>query len=203
MEQVIVLLSAPIEGKIIKPQPFKSDSSTRRHRLGRRIAMGELANSRYERFAQELATGNTADGAYGAAGYRKHRGNAARLSANESIKDRVREIQAAGAERAAITVQSLIEEAEQARIKAMESSNGAAAAVSAITAKAKLAGLWREKVDQHTTGSIQYERIERVIVEHSPDNPAQSLSDDTVHNGTMTKTVSNRQPPSRPGTWTA
>jgi hypothetical protein len=36
----------------------------------------------------------------------------------------------------------------------MESPNGAAAAVSAITAKAKLAGLWREKVDQHSTGTI-------------------------------------------------
>jgi hypothetical protein len=58
------------------------------------------------------------------------------------------------AERAAVTVQSLIDEAEQARIKAMESANGAAAAVSAITAKAKLAGLWREKVDQHSTGTV-------------------------------------------------
>jgi hypothetical protein len=36
----------------------------------------------------------------------------------------------------------------------MESPNGAAAAVSAITAKAKLAGLWREKIDQHTTGTV-------------------------------------------------
>jgi hypothetical protein len=81
-------------------------------------------------------------------------GNAARLSANEHVKNRVQEIQSIGAERAAVTVQSLIEEAEQARIKAMESQNGAAAAVSAITAKAKLAGLWREKVDQHSTGTI-------------------------------------------------
>jgi hypothetical protein len=87
-------------------------------------------------------------------GYRKHRSNAARLSANEHVKERVAEIQAIGAERAAITVQSLIEEAEQARIKAMEAANGAAAAVSAITAKAKLAGLWREKVDQHSTGTV-------------------------------------------------
>jgi hypothetical protein len=30
---------------------------------------------------------------------------------------------------------------------------GAAAAVSALTAKAKLAGMWREKVDQHNTGT--------------------------------------------------
>jgi len=116
--------------------------------------MGEIQNSRYERFAQEVAAGKTADAAYEAAGYRKHRGNAARLSANERIKNRVREIQAVGAERAAVTVQSLIDEAEQARIKAMETANGAAAAVSAITAKAKLAGLWREKIDQHTTGTV-------------------------------------------------
>ena len=90
--------------------------------------MGELSNARHERFAQELASGNPADAAYEAAGYQKHRGNAARLSANELIKDRVKEIQAIGAERAAVTVHSLIEEAEQARIKAMESANGAAAA---------------------------------------------------------------------------
>ena len=73
--------------------------------------MGELINARHERFAQELAAGNSADGAYEAAGYRKHRGNAARLSANERIKNRVKEIQAVGAERAAVTVQSLIGEA--------------------------------------------------------------------------------------------
>ena len=83
--------------------------------------MGEIQNPRHERFAQELAAGKTADAAYEAAGYQKHRGNAARLSANEHVKERVAEIQAIGAERAAVTVQSLIEEAEQARIKAMES----------------------------------------------------------------------------------
>jgi phage terminase small subunit len=116
--------------------------------------MGEIQNSRHERFAQELAAGKTADAAYEAAGYQKHRGNAARLSANEHVRERVREIQSMAAERAAVTVQSLIDEAEQARIKAMESANGAAAAVSAITAKAKLAGLWREKVDQHSTATV-------------------------------------------------
>ena len=39
-------------------------------------------------------------------------------------------------------------EAEEARSKAMGEKGGAAAAVAAITAKAKLAGLWREKVAQ-------------------------------------------------------
>jgi phage terminase small subunit len=168
--------------------------------------MAELANPRYERFAQELAAGNTADGAYEAAGYRRHRGNAARLSANERIKNRVREIQAVGAEYAAITLQSLIDEAEQARIKAMASPNGAAAAVSAITAKAKLAGLWHEKVDQHNSGSIRFERIERVIVEHTADDA--SLSNESSHDASPSddrnETKAAREwPPKRPGYWSA
>ena len=37
--------------------------------------------------------------------------------------------------------------------------------MSALTAKAKLAGMWRDKVDQHNTGSAAYERIERIIIE--------------------------------------
>ena len=64
------------------------------------------------------------------------------------IQKRVAEIQSLGAERAAITVETLIAEAEAARSKAMREKGGANAAVAAITAKAKLAGLWREKVAQ-------------------------------------------------------
>src|SRR5947207_8959197 len=45
----------------------------------------------------------------------------------------------------------------------MSEKGGAAAAVNALTAKAKLARMWREKVDQHNTGSPVYERIERVV----------------------------------------
>jgi phage terminase small subunit len=107
-----------------------------------------LRNSRHERFAQELAAGNTADAAYVLAGYRENRSNAARLSANRDIQKRVVEIQSVGAERAAVTVETLIAEAEEARSKAMGEKSGASAAVAAITAKAKLAGLWREKVAQ-------------------------------------------------------
>src|SRR5215831_12322454 len=69
---------------------------------------------------------------------------------------------------AKVTIETLIAEAEAARVKAMSEKGGAAAAVSALTAKAKLAGMWREKVDQHNTGSPVYERIERVIVERDP-----------------------------------
>jgi hypothetical protein len=53
-----------------------------------------------------------------------------------------------GAERAAITVETLIAEAEAARSKAMAEKGGAAAAIAAVTTKAKLAGQWREKVAQ-------------------------------------------------------
>jgi hypothetical protein len=111
-------------------------------------SMPTLGNPRHERFSQELATGKTADAAYVLAGYRGNRSNAARLSANRDIQKRVAEIQSLGAERAAITVETLIAEAESARSKAMSEKGGANAAVAAITAKAKLAGLWREKVAQ-------------------------------------------------------
>jgi phage terminase small subunit len=111
------------------------------------IHVPTLRNPRHERFAQKLAAGKTADAAYVLAGYRENRSNAARLNANRDIQKRVAEIQSVGAERAAITVETLIAEAEEARSKAMSEKGGASAAIAAITAKAKLAGLWREKAD--------------------------------------------------------
>jgi hypothetical protein len=83
----------------------------------------------------------------------------------------------------------------------MSEKGGAAAAVSALTVKAKLAGMWREKVDQHNSGSIQYERIERVIVEHTSDNAA--LSDGTVRNEATTRAASDEQPSTTPRFWSA
>ena len=105
--------------------------------------------------------------------------NASKLKADQSISQRVAELQeqqvalhqeatAAAAANAQVTIEGLIAEAEAARTKAMAEKGGSAAAVTALIAKAKLAGMWREKVDQHNTGSIQYERIERVIVESAP-----------------------------------
>jgi hypothetical protein len=148
--------------------------------------MPALANSRHEAFAQALARGLSISAAYVEAGYKPNRGNAHTLAKqNKSISKRVEEIQAeqlaihqqATAEAVAntkVTLESLIAEAEAARVKAMSEKGGSAAAVSALTAKAKLAGMWREKVDQHNTGSMQYERIERVIVEHTSENAALS-----------------------------
>lgn len=69
--------------------------------------MTALANTRHERFAQERAKGLSIDAAYTAAGFRPHRGNAARLSANESVRARVAELQERGAIRAEITVAAI------------------------------------------------------------------------------------------------
>ena len=97
-------------------------------------------------------------------GFKPHRANAATLARKKHISVRVAELQeeqlaihqqatAAAAANKQVTIESLIAEAEAARAKAMAEKGGAAAAVSALTAKAKLAGMWREKVDQHNTGT--------------------------------------------------
>lgn len=54
--------------------------------------MPVLPNQRHEAFAQARAQGKSADEAYQQAGFRAHRGNAHRLSTNESIRRRVAEI---------------------------------------------------------------------------------------------------------------
>ena len=86
-----------------------------------------------------------------------------------------------------MTIESLIAEAEAARAKAMSEKGGAAAAVSALTAKAKLAGMWREKVDQHNTGIPVYERIERVIVERPPQSAPGNIPDESIYDEPSTE----------------
>ena len=126
--------------------------------------MPALKNPRHEAFAQALARGASASAAYGQVGFKPHRANAATLARKEHISVRVAELQeeqlaihkqatAEAVAKAKVTIESLIAEAEAARAKAMSEKGGAAAAVSALTAKAKLAGMWREKVDQHNTGT--------------------------------------------------
>jgi hypothetical protein len=139
--------------------------------------MPALANSRHEAFAQAFARGLSIAAAHAEAGYKPNRGNAHTLLKQNKLE-------------------SLIAEAEAARIKAMSERGGAAAAVSALTAKAKLAGMWRDKVDQHNTGSVQYERIERVIVEHTSNDAASSDAKAEREN-------SCEEPSSKPQFWSA
>jgi hypothetical protein len=123
-----------------------------------------LENPRHEAFAEALARGSSASAAYVEAGYKENRHNATTLARKQHISTRVDELQeeqlaihqqaaAEAAANAKVTLESVIAEAEAARSKAMEEKGGAAAAVSALIAKAKLAGMWREKIDQHNTGT--------------------------------------------------
>jgi hypothetical protein len=158
---------------------IRSHFESIRWRSDSEVSMAVLLNPRQEGFSQALARGASATAAYVEAGYKPNRHNAAALARQQHISTRVAELHdeqaalhqqatAAAAANAQVTIESLIAEAEAARAKAMSEKGGAAAAVSALTAKAKLAGMWREKVDQHNTGNPAYERIERVIVERAP-----------------------------------
>jgi phage terminase small subunit len=61
-------------------------------------------------FAQELAKEKTADEAYQLAGYTENRGNAARLKANESVTERVKELLAKAAQKHGVTADRLVME---------------------------------------------------------------------------------------------
>jgi hypothetical protein len=142
--------------------------------------MPTLKNPRHEAFAQAVMRGLSAAAAYVEAGYKANRHNAAALAREKHIGTRVSELQeeqlaihqqatSQAAANAQVTIESLIAEAEAARVKAMEEKGGAAAAVSALIAKAKLAGMWREKVDQHTTGTGTVSTVWQVSWEEEND----------------------------------
>lgn len=109
--------------------------------------MPVLKNPKHERFAQELAKGATATDAYTAAGYRGDRTAASRLSTKVNIQERVAQLLGKGAERAAVTVESLINEADEIQRAAFKAEQYSAA-TGALTAKAKLSGHWIEKSER-------------------------------------------------------
>jgi phage terminase small subunit len=106
--------------------------------------MSPLRNTRREKFCLALAEGKSAHEAYTLAGYKPCRQNAARLMTFDDIKARVAEIQAENAKKSEVTVQSLLNELEDARCQAM-TKDQMAAACKAIMGKAQLAGAHRSK----------------------------------------------------------
>lgn len=127
--------------------------------------MPALPNARHERFAQELAKGETADAAYVAAGFKANRGNAARLKANESVMTRLAELQGKAAVRAVVTTESLIAEADEIKAKALESAQYGAANA-ALTLKAKLAGKLIDRAEVGKPGDFDRmsdDELERFI----------------------------------------
>src|SRR5215510_3808503 len=123
--------------------------------------MGPLRNSRHEAFARLLFEGETADAAFVKAGYSKNRGNASRLKANENILARVAELQAAAAKSSEVTVKSLLDELETARVKATSLSQ-LSAAVRATEAKARISGLLTEKIEVKTSEAERYEQASSI-----------------------------------------
>jgi hypothetical protein len=154
-------------------------------------SMPTLPDPKHEAFAQALARGSSASAAYVEAGYKENRHNAATLARKQHILTRVGELQeeqlaihqqatAQAAAKTQVTIESLITEAEAARAKAMEEKGGAAAAVSALIAKAKLAGMWREKIDQHNTGTGTVSTVWNVSWEDQEDSHGREVGQDQI-----------------------
>jgi len=116
--------------------------------------MPPLENPRWEHFAQELAKGKPASEAYVLAGYKANDGNAIRLKGNEKLLARVQELLSRSAARAEVTVVSILNELEEARKQAVEI-NQPSAAVSAIVAKAKVAGLIVDRKEVGKPGEFE------------------------------------------------
>lgn len=135
--------------------------------------MPALDNPKHERFAQELAKGKSASEAYESAGYKANDGNCIRLKGNERVIARVSEIQDRAVIRTEITLASLMEEAAEIQRGALAAKQYAAA-TSALTAKAKLAGLWIEKSEtenvntNYVVSSDPIDDVETWEAEHSP-----------------------------------
>lgn len=120
--------------------------------------MSALNNQRHERFAQELAKGSPASSAYKEAGY-KTSGNSAEAAASRLLRDvkvqaRVAELKERGAIKTEITLEGLIQEAAEIQASALKDGQHSAA-VAALTAKAKLAGLWVER-SENENNNVNY-----------------------------------------------
>lgn len=116
--------------------------------------MGALRDPRWENGAQHLAAGKHAPGrtlyeeAAEIAGYdpdgSSFKANARKWSQHQHVRVRVAEIQRAGAAMAEVSAGSILLELEEARGIAKKV-NAPAAMVSASVAKAKVAGIWKDK----------------------------------------------------------
>jgi hypothetical protein len=130
--------------------------------------MPVLKNSRHERFVQLLASGLHATDAHEQAGYRRNFGNASTLSRSSDIQARLNEIKKAGAERAAVTVEGLIAECDEAMALARELRNPTAM-VAAIKEKGILSGKRVERRESGAPGDFAWienasaEELERFI----------------------------------------
>lgn len=122
--------------------------------------MPVLKNARHEKFAQARAKGRTVDDAYAEAGFKPHRGNAARLSANESIRARVDELLARVAEKAEWTAADRLSALKT--IFDSHAEKDARVAISAIAEANKMQGSYAPVKREHSGpngGPIEYANL--------------------------------------------
>jgi phage terminase small subunit len=112
--------------------------------------MPVLDNAKHERFAQELAKGQTLTEAYRLAGYTESRPHASRLATRGNIRQRVRELQRPAIKAAQVTLESLLDELEEARALAIALKQPGAA-VAAVREKSVLSGHRVEKSERRVT----------------------------------------------------
>lgn len=115
--------------------------------------MPALSNPKHEAFARGLAKGLTADEAYESAGFRPHRGNAARLRANESVRRRVSELQDKAAERAMVTARDVLIGLHTEATRTGEGSSHGAR-VAAWAHLGKHFGMFTDKIEASVTADV-------------------------------------------------
>ena len=116
--------------------------------------MTVLSNPKWERFAQELAKGKTADEAYQNAGYAENRGNATRLKANESVAARVAELQSRVAARVELTRADILQMLVDDRKLARESGQSSAAMKAAELLGRELFGMFIDRKEVGKPGEF-------------------------------------------------
>ncbi len=115
--------------------------------------MGPLRNARHEKFAQNVAKGNSATQALKAAGYRSGHTNVGKFMSNYAIRARIAELQAQQEENLLITREFLLAKAEAARAGAMGAQQFSAA-VSAVKELGILSGHRIERTEQGQPGEF-------------------------------------------------
>ena len=148
-----------------------------------------LRNQRHELFALEVTKGKSAARAYEVAGFVPHRQNAARLMTNENIRRRVVELQAIAAKRAEVTVESLIDEAEEARLLAIANRNPNAM-VSATTLKAKLTGKLVKRLEvgePNEFKNMTEQELRQFIARADADIAGEQATTTATHDGSRAK----------------
>lgn len=126
-----------------------------------------LENPRHERFAQAVASGETADAAYAAAGYKSDRANAIRLKASPAVAERVAELQGAGAARAEFTVERVVKELFRTYLES-KAANQHGPAVRAMELIGRTVGAFVDKLSVSDHSSISDDEIVNKLAGDDP-----------------------------------